>query len=572
MPPFAYEVLKVSFKNIPMLGKVFALLSLLAVVVIAAVAFTTTRMTAIGAEYSRVISGPGVAAVDMERASKQILRAETAFYKLVSSTDSADLDEATGDLKQAQSSFTQETNEALKDLPQESGRIHGIQSSYDAALDQTCAPTRQFALSDDDADALKAMKANCDPAIQKLEKTMVQVVEDTQADNAAASAAAGADTKRTVGITWGGLFGGLFIVAGMALWMTRSAIVGPVKALTATMVAMSKGQLAVDVPGQDRKDELGDMARSAEVFRRGLEETERLRVQAAQAEAENAEKLRAERHAIADSFQAKMGALAASLVKSSGEMSEAAQSLAATAEETTRQAHAVSGAAGEAADNVQTAAAATEEMTVSIREIGSQVNSAAQVTLEASTEAARTENEIRILSEAASKIGEVVSLITDIASQTNLLALNATIEAARAGEAGNGFAVVASEVKQLATQTAKATDDIGAKVAEIQSATQRTVGSIERIVETITGVRSISTAIAASVEQQGAATSEIARNTASAAQGTSQVTDNIQGVGRAAQMTGAASSQLMSLSGHLSERAGELDAAVQDFVKDLRAA
>jgi methyl-accepting chemotaxis protein len=562
----------VSFKNIPMLGKVFALLGLLAAVMVCAIAFTTSRMTAIGAEYSRVISGPGVAAVDMERASKQILRAETAFYKLVSSSDASGRDEATGELKHAQSSFTAETNEALKDLPQETGRIQGIQSSYDAAIDQTCAETRQYALSGDNADAFKSMRAACEPAIQQLEKTMTEVVDDTQADNAAASGAAGEDTRRTVGITWGGLFGGLFVVAGLALWMTRSAIVGPVKALTATMLAMSKGQLAIDVPGQDRKDELGDMARSAEVFRRGLEETERLRIQAAQAEAENAEKLRTERHAIADAFQARMGALASSLVRSSAEMSEAAQSLAATAEETTRQAQAVSGAASEAADNVQTTAAATEEMTVSIREIGAQVNSAAQITLEASGEASRTETEIRILSEAAGKIGEVVSLITDIASQTNLLALNATIEAARAGEAGKGFAVVASEVKALATQTARATDDISSKVAEIQTATGRTVESIGRIVETITGVRMVSTAIASAVEQQGAATSEIARNTASAAQGTSQVTDTIQGVGRAAQMTGAASSQLMSLSGHLSERAGELDAAVQDFVKDLRAA
>ena len=561
-----------SFSNVPMLGKVFTLLALLAAVLVAAVLFTTTRMTAIGHDYSAVISGPGVASVNMARASNQIIRAESAFYKLVSSSDTADLNEADSDLQKAQGAFTTETNAAMKALPKETQRIEGMQASYQAALDGTCADTRRLAEADDDADALKAMKSACDPAITQVEHSMTQVVDDTLADNAAASTAAGNDTSRTVGITWGGLAVGLVLVAGLALWMTRSVIVGPLKHLTDTMAAMSQGRLSVEVPGQARKDELGDMARSAEIFRRGLEETERLRAEAADAEKINAARLVAERNAIADRFQDRMGSLSGALSRAAGEMSEAAQSLAATAEETMRQAQVVSGAAEEASQNVQTVAAATEEMTVSIREINAQVTSAAGITSEAANEAAATESEIRALSNAAQQIGEVVKLITDIASQTNLLALNATIEAARAGEAGKGFAVVASEVKQLASQTARATGDIGAKVGEIQTATERTVGSIEKIVATINGVRTVSTAIASAVEQQGAATQEIAGNTAMAATGTTQVTHNIQGVGRAAQMTGAASTQLMSLSGQLSERAGELETAVQDFVRDLRAA
>ena len=197
---------------------------------------------------------------------------------------------------------------------------------------------------------------------------------------------------------------------------------------------------------------------------------------------------------------------------------------------------------------------------------------ASNITTEAATEAQRTQEEIRALADAAHRIGEVVNLINSIASQTNLLALNATIEAARAGEAGKGFAVVASEVKALATQTARATSDIGQRVAEIQNATQRSVESIGRIVGTVDQVRGISSAIAAAVEQQGAATNEIASNTARAADGTGQVTENIFGVGRAAEQTGAASTQLMSLSGNLSGQADDLKREVEAFVSALKAA
>jgi methyl-accepting chemotaxis protein len=178
---------------------------------------------------------------------------------------------------------------------------------------------------------------------------------------------------------------------------------------------------------------------------------------------------------------------------------------------------------------------------------------------------------VKALSEAAAKIGEVVDLINNIAGQTNLLALNATIEAARAGEAGRGFAVVASEVKQLASQTARATEEIRTKIEEIQSATNRTVGSIDNIVRTIGDIRQISTVIASAIEEQGAATRDISSNTHLAARGTEDVTNNINGVSRAAEMTGAASTQLMGLSGNLSTQATELQYEVADFVKQLRA-
>ena len=362
----------------------------------------------------------------------------------------------------------------------------------------------------------------------------------------------------------------LLIGAIFAWWNIRS--ITPLRQLSDVMMKLAGGDYGVKVPAMTSRDEVGDIARSTETFRTSLAEAETVRRSAEDAEKANAAKLRAERQAIADQFQAKMGALAQAISNSSGDVSEAAQRLAATAEETARQTQAVSGASSEAAYNVQTAAAATEEMNMSVREINGQVVRAAHVAADASGEAERTEVEIRSLSQAAEGISAVVSLIQSIASQTNLLALNATIEAARAGEAGRGFAVVASEVKQLATQTARATEDISRKVAEIQSATGRTVESISHIVATISDIRAISTHVASAVEQQGAATSEIASNTARAAEGTGQVTENILGVGRAAEMTGEASTQLMGLSASLTQQAGDLQAEVQAFIKDLRAA
>lgn len=357
---------------------------------------------------------------------------------------------------------------------------------------------------------------------------------------------------------------------GFSLWVNLKGVISPIHTISAVMNRLAKNQLETQVPFQNQKDEIGKMALSLEIFRKGLAQAEVLRQEAQAHDARNAEVM-TRRLAMAEAFQQKMMIRAQSFVQSSTDVSNAAHSLSETAEETARQAQTVSGAAEEAATNVQTVAAATEEMSMSVKEINAQVTDAARVAEEAAQEAMNSEQEIRSLAAAAQSIGDVINLITQIASQTNLLALNATIEAARAGEAGKGFAVVASEVKDLATQTARATGEIGQKVAEIQNATARTVTSIEKIVTTIDHIRDISGAVATAVEQQGAATNEIANNTALAAGGTLAVTENIFGVGHAAEITGEASSHMMTLSVNLTTQAKALEEEVQEFVTQLRA-
>ena len=366
---------------------------------------------------------------------------------------------------------------------------------------------------------------------------------------------------------------GVQIVLGLsAITFIVIGITRPLNRVTTAMGQIASGALDTEVPNRETKNEIGDIARTLEVFRDGLAEAEDLRVEQKRKEEEMAQKLVAERTSIANSFQSRMGALAERFTGSSGEVADAARNLSATAEETSRQAQSVTLAAEGASDNVQTVAASAEELSASIREMSDQVSNSAVIARSAAEEAERTNDNIRQLSEAAQSIGQVLNLIKEIAEQTNLLALNATIEAARAGDAGRGFAVVASEVKELAAQTAKATDEISMKIGEIQHATSATVTSIQSIVTTINNVRDLTAIIAGAVEEQRAATSEIAANTHRAAQGATQVTNNMSGVGQAAGMTGSAATQLMSLSSALSEQSQDLQREVTSFVSTLRAA
>jgi methyl-accepting chemotaxis protein len=359
-----------------------------------------------------------------------------------------------------------------------------------------------------------------------------------------------------------GLLAAYGIIAGVSRPMSR---------MTHGMRRLAEHDLAVDIIGTGRGDEIGAMAEAVKVFRENMIENDRL------AELQREEQAAKERRArkieqLNDAFDRTASEAIGTLANAATELQSTAGQMTASATAASRQAGAVAAAAEEASTNVQTVAAATEELSASIQEITQQVTKSSVIAGQAVTEAASTSGTVRSLAEAAQKIGEVVRLINDIASQTNLLALNATIEAARAGEAGKGFAVVASEVKGLATQTARATDEIAEQVAAMQRATQDCVGAIDRIDGTIGRMNEISTSIAAAMEQQGAATLEIARNVEQAARGTADVSVNVGGVNKAADETGAAAVEVQQAADSLGVQAETLRREVGTFLAEIRAA
>ncbi len=348
------------------------------------------------------------------------------------------------------------------------------------------------------------------------------------------------------------------------------AISRPIIRMTEAMGVLAKGDLTVSVPAVGRKDEIGEMADAVQVFKDNALEVERLKREQEEQEKRTAEEKRQQLMELANRFESSVGSIIGSVSSASTELQQTAQSMSSTAEETSNQSAAVAAASEEASCNVGTVASSTEELSSSISEISRQITESNRIATQAADDADSANEAVRSLADAAQKIGDVVSLISDIAEQTNLLALNATIEAARAGEAGKGFAVVASEVKSLATQTAKATEEIAAQVSGMQSATDGTVQSIDGITKVIAKLGENAAAVASAVEQQNAATQEIARSVQEASTGTQEVASNIVGVQQAAEQTGTASAQVLGAAEELSKQSETLREEVDRFVSGLR--
>jgi methyl-accepting chemotaxis protein len=403
-----------------------------------------------------------------------------------------------------------------------------------------------------------------EPVIEEIHKGIEQVERSANA----AAAVSRAETGQRIQIA----IATVGIAVALLAFLIGRGVSRPIGAMTQAMRELASGRLDLAIPGTGRRDEIGAMAGAVEVFKQNAIERLRLEAEAKETERRAAEQRRADMHRLADEFQGAVGGIIQTVSAASTELEAAAATLTATAQTTQQRSASVAAASEQASSNVQSVASATEELGSSVDEISRQVQESNRIAVDAVKQAQNTDARINQLSQAAGRIGAVVNLITAIAEQTNLLALNATIEAARAGEAGRGFAVVAAEVKSLANQTSKATDEIGAQISGMQAATQEAVGAIKEIGATIGRVSEIAGAIAAAVEEQGAATRDIGRNIQQAAQGTSQVAGDISDVNSGASETGSASAQVLSSAQSLSSESNLLKSEVDKFLMTVRAA
>jgi methyl-accepting chemotaxis protein len=561
--------------NLKIVVKVGLILTLLGVVMIGETLFAANRMRAMDDANTDIVTRVDKYTTLATRASRLAeAYISGAFQLAVETTDEGNA-KYLAQTKDSKKAYQTRMAEVAKHLPEEASAINSVLAGFEKAF-VVCDPVIEYAATtstpEDNMKAAARLKAECVPLVEAALGAQTKLVDNLLAHSQKRSDAMTAEADSSIRVVMISAAVGLLLSLLAAMWIGIKGMSQPIARLKAVMEILARNDFSAEVPGKQRRDEIGEMARSVEVFKANGLEVERLKAEQQAAERQVAERRKSDMMKLAAGFEAAVGEIIETVSSASNELEASAKTLTLTAERSQELATAVAAASEEASTNVQSVSSATEELSSSVNEISRQVQESARMASGAVDQVRITNDRVGELSKAAGRIGDVVELINTIAGQTNLLALNATIEAARAGEAGRGFAVVASEVKALAEQTAKATGEIGQQISSIQSATQESVSAIREISTTIERLSEVSSTIAAAVEEQGAATQEISRNVQQASMGTQQVSSNITDVQRGASETGSASSQVLSAAQSLSTDSNRLRVEVGKFLNSVRAA
>ncbi|WP_439541533.1 methyl-accepting chemotaxis protein [Hyphomicrobium sp.] len=559
------------------LTKIFAVIGVMAAVAITITYFGTTSLGSLNAatDLMEKKAGGALLAARLTRDAIALNRAEYMLAANPTPSTRTEVRKAVdADLKQFNEKFDKVKQRTSEKDAAHIAAIEAAFAAYKTELNDTFAVAAGVADFTATAEVVKLQQSVAASAtkVQALRDSLADLFGALDAEVSSLSAAATDEYNRTVRMMLIVATVGIGLGLAMGFVISQFGIVKPLRDMVRVLQNLAAGNFQVDIAGQERGDEIGEVARTAVVFRDNAADKIRLEEEQKAAELRAVENRKADMRKLADSFQGAVGSIVDAVSRASSQLEGAATSLTTTAETTQQRSGMVAAASEQTSVNVQGVAAASEQLASTVTEIGRQVQESSNIAAQAVHQASKTNDQVTQLSETANRIGNVVGLINTIASQTNLLALNATIEAARAGDAGKGFAVVAQEVKALAAQTAKATSEIAAQISGMQTATGEAVNAIQEITTTIAKMSEISGAIAAAVEQQSATTQEISRNVMEAAKGTSEVAMSITDVSQGASDTGTASAQVLSSARQLSSDSRSLREQVDSFLRTVRAA